>query len=55
MWQQWLNGILGLWLVVLPFLNLGTGNALTWTLIVSGALVAALGFWGALERQGGLQ
>lgn len=46
MWQQWINGILGLWVLVLAFLGL-TGNALMWTLAVTGVVVAILGFWGA--------
>ncbi len=46
MWQQWINGILGLWVILLAFLGL-TGSALTWTLAITGIVVAILGFWGA--------
>lgn len=56
MWQQWVNAILGLWVIAVPFLGM-VGNALTWTLVVTGAVVAILGFWGAqeasAERQSG--
>ena len=50
MWQQWINGILGLWLIVVPFLGL-FGATFTWTLMITGAVVAILGFWGALETR----
>lgn len=46
MWQQWVNGILGLWVIVVPFLGL-TGTQNTWTLAVTGIVIAVLGFWGA--------
>jgi hypothetical protein len=49
MWQQWLNGVLGLWIIALPFLGLDAQTAL-WTMVVTGVVVAALGFWGATEH-----
>ncbi len=45
MWQQWINGILGLWVIAMPFLGLA-GNTLTWTMVVTGVIIAVLGFWG---------
>jgi hypothetical protein len=48
MWQQWVNGILGLWTIIVPFLGF-TGNTLTWTLVVTGIIVAILGFWGGAQ------
>ncbi len=45
MWQQWINGILGLWVIVIPFLGL-TDGTLTWTLVITGIVIAVLGFWG---------
>lgn len=50
MWQQWVNGVLGLWTIAIPFIGL-TGNALTWTLAITGIVVAVLGFWGAAQEQ----
>lgn len=50
MWQQWINGILGLWVILVPFLGLTT-SALMWTLVVTGVVIAVLGFWGAAEAQ----
>jgi hypothetical protein len=49
MWQQWTNVILGLWVIAVPFLGF-TGTALSWTLAITGILIAALGAWGALEN-----
>ncbi|MCL5667065.1 MAG: hypothetical protein M1383_04825 [Patescibacteria group bacterium] len=46
MWQQWLNGILGIWVIVAAwsYMSSGTGRTL---LIITGIVVAILGFWGA--------
>lgn len=49
MWQQWVNGILGLWVIALAFLGI-TGSAMMWTLVVTGIIVAVLAFWGGAER-----
>ena len=48
MWQQWVAAIMGLVVLAVPFLNL-SGEALTWTLVVAGAGIAALNFWGASQ------
>lgn len=50
MWQQWVNAILGLWVIAIPFTGLA-GSALMWTLVVTGLVVAVLGFWGAGREQ----
>jgi len=46
MWQTWVNGILGLWVILIPFLNLSLSVERT-VLIITGIVVAALGFWAA--------
>lgn len=46
MWYQWLTGILGLGVALVGLMGL-SGLALTWTLIVTGFLVAAIGFYAA--------
>lgn len=44
MWQNWVCGILGLWIVLVVFL--GFSSTLTnFFLIVSGLAIVALGFW----------
>lgn len=48
MWQQWTNAVLGLLVVAVPFLDLAAAT-FTWTLVVIGIAIAALGIWGAQE------
>jgi hypothetical protein len=48
MWQQWINALLGLWVIAVPFLGLDQ-NALMWTLAITGIVIAILGAWGAAE------
>ncbi len=56
MWQQWINALLGLWTIVVPFLGI-TGTALSWTLVVTGVAIAVLSLWGiqetSIEREEG--
>lgn len=56
MWKQWVNAILGLWVVIIPFTGIAA-SALTWTLVVTGLVIAVLAFWGvadvsAVEQRG---
>lgn len=44
MWQGWVNGILGLWLIVAAFLNFSPKGNL-WDNLIVGIIVAVLGFW----------
>lgn len=50
MWQQWINAILGLWVIAVPFIGI-TGSALVWTLAITGIVIAVLGIWGAQQEQ----
>jgi hypothetical protein len=52
MWKLWLTGIIGLGIVLVGLMGL-SGLTLTWTLIVTGFLVAALSFWaaGAIDEE----
>jgi len=45
MWTQWINGILGLWVIVASwtYMSSGTGRTL---LIITGVVIAILGFFG---------
>ena len=49
MWQQWVNGILGLWVVAMSFVEMSP-TTFTWTAVVTGLAIAVLGFWGASEH-----
>jgi hypothetical protein len=44
MLNQWLNGVLGLMVVIVPFLTL-SDTALTWTLVIVGLVIAFSSFW----------
>ncbi len=46
-WQSWVNGVLGLWLIVVALIGL---EASMTTLVITGFLVAIVGFWAALMR-----
>jgi len=46
MWQQWINGILGLWIILLTFLDLSV-ETMSSLVIITGVVIAFLGFWGA--------
>ena len=46
MWQQWLNGILGIWVAIASWSYMASGTGRT-LLIITGVIVAILGFWGA--------
>jgi hypothetical protein len=52
MWQQWVNAILGLWVLAAPFLGL-SASTLTWTLAISGAVIALLALWSMQEVKTG--
>jgi positive regulator of sigma E activity len=42
MWQHWVNGILGLWIILMAFSGL-SGNKIL--LIITGLIIAILSFW----------
>lgn len=48
MWKQWVNALLGVATIAIPFLGL-TGAALGWTLTIVGAGVLILSLWTAGE------
>jgi len=43
MWQSWINGILGIWVIIIPFI----GATNTTVLVITGVVIAILGFWAA--------
>jgi hypothetical protein len=43
MWQGWVNSILGIWLVISPFVV--GADAGKWNSVVSGIIIAALSVW----------
>ncbi|MCC2630805.1 MAG: hypothetical protein K0S38_614 [Candidatus Paceibacter sp.] len=49
MWQQWLNVLAGLWLILSAYLGF-TVDTMVINLTVTGIVVAGLALWGALEH-----
>lgn len=47
MWQHWINALLGLAVIVVPFIGL-SASAFSWTLAILGIAIAVIGLWGAL-------
>ncbi len=47
MWQAWITGILGVWLIIASFTI--SGN--TMNQLIVGVAVAVLGFWSAVRIQ----
>jgi len=50
-WQHWVNAVLGLWVLAVPFFFGIADTSLMWTLVISGLVIAALGVWGATDTQ----
>ena len=46
MWQNWVNGILGLWVILMAFLGFSASMSRI-LLIIFGLVIAVLGFWAA--------
>lgn len=51
MWKQYVNALLGLATIVVPFLGLSSA-AFMWTLVVMGAVVLILSLWTVGEVPG---
>lgn len=50
MWQQWVNLIVGLWVIISAFAEF-TPEFMVANLTISGIIVAGLAVWGALEHR----
>lgn len=44
-WSEWLNGILGLWVMLSAYLYVPSGAGRV-VMFITGIVVAVLGFWG---------
>lgn len=53
-WEEWLNGLIGLWIMVSPWiLGFSAMAAAMWSAVVLGALIAIASFWKAVEAHQG--
>jgi hypothetical protein len=50
MWQQWVNLVLGLWIIVSAYTGM-TAAGMATNLTISGLAIAILAVWGALQHQ----
>ena len=44
-WSEWLNGILGLWVMLASYMYVPSGGGRV-LMLITGLVVAVLGFWG---------
>lgn len=52
MWQNWVNVVAGVWLILAPFiLKFGDSAAAKWNSIIFGIVIAALAIWSNTEAQ----
>jgi hypothetical protein len=53
-WEEWVNVVLGIWLVVSPWiLGFTTLTAALWNQVVVGIVVGALALWSTMTTRGG--
>jgi hypothetical protein len=50
MWQQWVNFIAGLWIIMSAYIGM-SASAMAANITVTGIIIAALALWGALQQQ----
>lgn len=51
LWEEWINLVLGLWLIIAPFvLGFSADNAATWNHVVLGVLISADALWAIVQR-----
>jgi len=52
-WEEWLNGIIGLWLIASPFVLAFSSHTATWNDVVVGILLFISALWArALQPPG---
>lgn len=52
MWEEWVEVVLGLWLIVSPWvLNFSTSRPALWSAIISGAVIVISAGWNLIEER----
>ncbi|MBE3599512.1 MAG: hypothetical protein IMX02_12245 [Limnochordaceae bacterium] len=49
MWQNWVNVVVGVLLIILPFVV--TADPLKWISVIGGVIVAVLAYWANTQAQ----
>jgi uncharacterized membrane protein HdeD (DUF308 family) len=53
-WEEWINLLLGLWLIVSPWvLHFSTDTRPTWTFVILGIIAAVISAWALWQNQHG--
>jgi hypothetical protein len=47
-WASWVNALIGIWLIISPWVYGTAGQTWMWNTIVVGIIVLVLGLWGAM-------
>lgn len=50
MWQSWVIAIVGLWVIIVPYLNMSE-SSLKMILVITGIVIIILGLWGAMGKK----
>jgi hypothetical protein len=53
-WVSWINGILGLWLIVSPWVFKGMIAGELWNSLVLGVIVIGISLWGGMSSRMGM-
>ena len=52
-WEEWINLILGIWLIISPFvLGFSAETVVMWNFVIVGIIVGADALWAALTKSG---
>ena len=49
MMDKWISGLLGLAVMIIPFLTL-SDRVLTWSLVITGLVIAMISFWSLVAQ-----
>jgi hypothetical protein len=49
MWQDWVNAILGIWVIITPYLGM-SDSAIKSNLVIVGIVIVVLAVWSAMSR-----
>jgi hypothetical protein len=49
MWQDWINGLLGIWVIISPYLGMSE-SGLKSNLVITGIVIVILAVWAAMSR-----
>ncbi len=52
MWQTWLSGLIGIWLIVSPWVyDVADNTGVLWNSIVFGAIILILAIWSGIDTK----